>query len=236
MKQVFNDKLEEDYRTLPEWAGHLRKLAPDFYHNYVELRGSILNDGVLKRKEKDLILVGVNAAKRYNPSLIGHTRLAIYNGATPKEVAEAVLVGIISRGIPTWMEGRKAVLEAEILCNEKVSLEDELKATSDQDSEQPDWLLELKTLSPTIGENYLLLRKSILQDGNLSRLFKELILVGINLSDGYHEGTKLHVGNSRLLGATDQHLIEVALTVVLTSGIPAWFNILPFIERKPILM
>jgi alkylhydroperoxidase/carboxymuconolactone decarboxylase family protein YurZ len=35
----------------------------------------------------------------------------------------------------------------------------------------------------------------------------------------------LHVSSARRLGATDAELADVALTCVLTAGIPAWFEL-----------
>lgn len=226
----FNDELEKDYGTLPEWAAHLQEVAPDFYRNYLALRGNVLKDGVLKRKEKELILVGVNAARRYRPSLIGHTRLAVANGATPRELAEAVMVGILSRGIPSWIEGRWAVEEGQRMVGGELYLNADVN--EDKEENYPEWLSKLISIFPEVGKSYAHLRSTLLRDGYLSRLIKELILVGINLADGYHEGIELHVKKSRELGATDSHLVETALTVMLTAGIVAWFNIVPFLKDE----
>ena len=110
------DALEQEYGTLPPWAGRLREAAPGFYGDYLALRGRILRHGVLSRKEKDLLL--------------------------------------------------------------------------------------------------------------------ELVLVAINLAEGYEEGIRLHAGNARRMGAGDGHLVETALTVVLTAGSPAWFNVVPHLEAR----
>ena len=57
------------------------------------------------------------------------------------------------------------------------------------------------------------------------------MLVAINLAEGYEPGIRLHAENARRHGATDAHLVETALTAVLTAGIPAWFGIEPCLER-----
>ncbi len=60
---------------------------------------------------------------------------------------------------------------------------------------------------------------------HVPRKMKELVLVGINLSERYRSGVSLHVTGARRLGATDTELADVALTCVLTAGIPAWFEL-----------
>jgi AhpD family alkylhydroperoxidase len=224
------DPLAQEYGELPPWAAALDGAAPDAYQAYLALRGTVLRDGVLSRKEKDLLLVGVNAARRYRPSLLGHTRLAVQEGATPEEVLEAVLVGILSRGIPAWMEGLEAVELAERHAGRKARLPEAGDAADDA---QPGWLAALHERAPAAGDAYRRLRATLLLNGQLPRLFRELVLVGINLSEGYEPGVRLHAGNARRFGADDRHLVETALTMVLTAGIPAWFGIVPHLERCP---
>lgn len=218
------DPLEQEYGGLPPWAERLRAAAPGFYGDYLALRSGILRDGALSRKEKDLLLVGVNAARRYRPSLLGHARLAVREGASPEEVVETILVAILSRGIPSWMEGLEAVRVAEEAAGRPARLAAPPPAAPEA---APPWLTALEERSPEIGRLYGALRANVLRDGHLSRAFRELVLVGINLAEGYQPGIQLHAGNARRLGAGDAHLVETALTVVLTAGIPAWFNVVP---------
>ncbi|MGC8567510.1 MAG: carboxymuconolactone decarboxylase family protein [Caldisphaera sp.] len=228
MKNDSEQQLEKDYGEYPDWAIMLKKYSQEIYFNYLDLRQNILKDGILTKKEKNLILVGVNAAKRYMPSMMGHTKIAILYGATPSEIAEVVLIGIISRGIPSWIVGKNAVSYAEQITKVKV----QLKGKKITEETEPSWLIELKAISKEIGDNYSKLRIKLLQDGHVSHLLKELILAGINLVDGYEEGVRLHIKNSVKLGATKQHLFELSTTLLLTAGIPVWFNILPFIKQQ----
>lgn len=222
------DPLAQEYGELPPWAAALDRAAPEGYRAYLALRGTILRDGVLSRKEKDLLLVGVSAARRNRPSLLGHTRLAVQEGATPEEVLEVVLVGILSRGIPAWIEGLEALELAERHAGRKARLPDPADAPDDP---QPGWLAALQDRAPATGDAYRRLRSTLLLMGQLPRLLRELVLVGINLSDGYAPGVRLHVENARRSGADDRHLVETALTMVLTAGIPAWFGIVPHLEQ-----
>ena len=224
------DALEQEYGALPPWAERLREASPGFYRDYLALRGQILRDGALSRKEKDLLLVGVNAARRYRPSLLGHARLAVRWGATPEELLETVLVAILSRGIPSWMEGLEAVRLAEEAAGRPARLGPPADVARDA---APPWLTALEERSPAVGQLYGALRANLLADGHLPRRFRELVLVAINLAEGYDAGVRLHAGNARRLGAGDPHLVETALTVVLTAGITAWFNVVPHLGPPP---
>jgi len=52
-----------------------------------------------------MALVGVNAARRYERSMLYHTKGALDAGSTVAELAEIFLPCILSRGIPAWLEG-----------------------------------------------------------------------------------------------------------------------------------
>jgi AhpD family alkylhydroperoxidase len=224
------DKLELEYGVLPPWAEALRAAAPAFYEGYLALRAETLRDGALTRKEKDLLLVGVNAARRYRPSMLGHARLAVKWGATPDEVLETVQLAILSRGIPSWMEGLEAVRLAEEAVG-KVARSAAPRADAAAAEPTPSWLAAFEERSPAAAAAYGSLRGELLVNGRLPRQFRELVLVAINLGEGYEPGIRLHTENARRFGATDEHLVEVALTTVLTAGIPAWFNIVPHLRR-----
>jgi alkylhydroperoxidase/carboxymuconolactone decarboxylase family protein YurZ len=83
----------------------------------------------------------------------------------------------------------------------------------------------MNAYAPGTLRDYANLRKLALSDGHVPRKMKELVLVGINLSERYPSGVSLHVTGARRLGATDTELADVALTCVLTAGIPAWFEL-----------
>jgi alkylhydroperoxidase/carboxymuconolactone decarboxylase family protein YurZ len=83
----------------------------------------------------------------------------------------------------------------------------------------------MNVYAPGTLRDYANLRKRTLGDGLVPRKMKELVLVGINLSERYPNGVSLHVSSARRLGATDAELADVALTCVLTAGIPAWFEL-----------
>jgi alkylhydroperoxidase/carboxymuconolactone decarboxylase family protein YurZ len=235
---------ERVYGEVPEWVRTMHEQRPEALNDYLELRRTVMEKGALSHKEKEWILVGVNAARRYERSMLYHTRGAVDAGSTVPELAEILLPCILSRGLPAWLEGYKALTYAEQYLNQRGHDRDEREEVSEATApsittveealtyfsreaagDQPEWVGLMNVYAPGTLRDYANLRKRTLGDGLVPRKMKELVLVGINLSERYPNGVSLHVSSARRLGATDAELADVALTCVLTAGIPAWFEL-----------
>ncbi|MEK5520407.1 carboxymuconolactone decarboxylase family protein [Heyndrickxia sporothermodurans] len=231
------------YGKAPDWVVKMNTYNPEALEAYTELRHGILKDGALSRKEKECILVGINAARRYERSMIYHTQGAVDAGATLEELAEILSVCILSRGLPAWLEGIKSLAfaanymkendysmdhqETEIQSvnkNEFKNLNDCLEYYRSMFGSEPKWVTDLAEYHPDALLHYTNLRNVNLTDGKVSRKLKELVLVGINTSERYPEGIRIHTEGARSCGATEAELAECHLTAVLTAGIPAWFE------------
>ena len=232
------------YGEVPEWVRTMHEQRPEALNDYLTLRHTVMEQGALSRKEKEWILVGVNAARRYERSMLYHTRGALDAGSTVSELAEILLPCILSRGIPAWLEGYKALVYSEQYLgrrgHDQASSEETTKTTApsittveealayfseEAGGDQPEWVSLMNVYAPGTLRDYANLRKLTLSDGHVPRKMKELVLVGINLSERYPSGASLHVTGARRLGATDAELADVALTCMLTAGIPAWFEL-----------
>ena len=55
---------EQVYGEVPEWVRTMHEHRPDALAGYTALRRAIMEECVLSRKEKEWVLVGVNAARR----------------------------------------------------------------------------------------------------------------------------------------------------------------------------
>lgn len=235
------------YDQVPDWVQTMHNYVPNALEYYTKLRNEIMVDGALSKKDKELILVGINAARRYEKSMIFHTKGAIDSGATMEELVETLTPCILSRGIPAWLEGVKAIdyarkymkRDENVSTNESIETSNERFDTVEEaveyfkneaDGVELDWVKKLKNEAEHALLHYGQLRKNILRDGHLSRKMKEFILVGINVSERYEKGVEIHVNSAKKLGATNQELAEVALVGLLTAGIPAWFEITTFIK------
>ena len=211
--------------------------------NYTRLKESILDKGELSRKEKELILVAIHAAKKYEHGMIYHTKCALDFGATPEELMEIFEACIVSRGIGVWMEGKKAVDYAKEYIGIKNLTPDNGKPIVFNDVEEcksyleeenaalPQWVVALEHYNPEALLYYSQLRINTLNDGLVSKKFKELVLVGINASESYAHGLKVHMNVARKLGASKLELSEVLLTALLVSGGPAWIDGFTYLEE-----
>ncbi|MDF2713370.1 MAG: carboxymuconolactone decarboxylase [Paenibacillus sp.] len=232
------DIYKKVYGAVPEWVAKMHQYAPKALEYYTKLRDQILIDGSVSKKEKELILVGINAARRYERSMIYHTKGAIDSGATIEEIADILAVCIISRGIPAWLTGIQAlqyavsytgkeqeeVKDSESLNEASASTEDYLRYYEQEAGTVPDWVKLLNRASPSVLRRYTDLRRTVLRDHAASRKLKELVLVGINVAERYPEGVRIHVQGAKKWGATDADIAEVSLVALLTAGIPAWFE------------
>lgn len=222
------------YGQIPEWVATFAQWLPDALVAYTDLRLATLNaDGALTRKEKELLLVGVNAARRYDASMLLHTKGAVEHGATAGEIAEMLLAMVLSRGLPAWLTGVKAIDYARELTGGAAAAdrpeavepwEGTAAYLSRTFTTTPMWAEWMGNTSRGALDAYLYLRSLTLRDGLLPRKLKELALYCINLVEMYPEGVKIHADGARQSGATTGELAEAAGVMILTGGIPSWFG------------
>lgn len=229
----------EIYGEIPEWVDVMNQYAPQVLQDYTALRMHVMADGALTRREKELILVGINAARRYETSMMYHTKGAIDAGATPGDIADCILATVISRGLPAWLEGQKAVRYARQYASvetpdgqAEVTPESDLFGTVEAAQHyyeetfgtMPAWASLMREEDAPSFVSYTNMRYHCLKHKHVSEMLKELVLVGINAAERYPEGVEIHVRGARSKGASTQQIAECLFTALLTAGIPAWFT------------
>lgn len=90
----------------------LSEAAPDVLEAYYQLRSTVLADGPFPRRHKELMLVTINAAERFEQGVEVHLDASLACGATLAEAAEALLVATIVGGVPAWQAGAHALARA----------------------------------------------------------------------------------------------------------------------------
>src|SRR5512146_1994182 len=78
--------------STPELSQRRRELAPEVAKAFAELSKAAFADGALPRKLKQLIAVAVAHTTQCPYCIRGHTLAALRDGATEREVMEAIWV------------------------------------------------------------------------------------------------------------------------------------------------
>lgn len=217
---------KEVYGTVPGWVGKMYAYRSEALDHYTNLRSAIMQEGYLSTKEKDLLLVGINAARRYERSMVYHTKGAIDGEATLPELAEYLLVPYLYGGVEavrTGMESVRYALSLKGLPDEQIpdnaSMDELLRyLLSITEENDGDYLMEL--LNATEARRNQLL----LDHGAVSAKMKAMLMVGVYSTELQGSEAGVWMELARENGASDEELAEVGLICLLTAGIPAWFE------------
>ena len=107
-KESINDKMDEFF----VYTAKFMEKYPEIASNFTSLMWSVIQDGKLGSKEKELIAVGIAVGLRCVPCIHAHTKSALNMGATEDEIIEAATVAILMGGGPGMvhvMEVMKAI-------------------------------------------------------------------------------------------------------------------------------
>lgn len=105
-------KIIEQYKrergAAPPYIQMLAEMKPDALKNWVTFRKGVFEGGVIPKKYKELMVMGMCFARLY-PGGIGHMKAAMELGATKEEILEALLLTIPGAGIPAFSTGVNAL-------------------------------------------------------------------------------------------------------------------------------
>jgi len=83
-----------------EYTARFSQQFPEIAKNFMGLMGSVMEDGALGAKEKELISLGIAVGLRCVPCIYAHTRAALGQGASRQEIMEAASVAVLMQGGP----------------------------------------------------------------------------------------------------------------------------------------
>jgi len=90
---------------LEKFKGDFEKMklaAPDMVKGFGGLFQSIMKDGALKKKEKELVALGIAVAQRCEPCINLHVQKSLEAGNSPAEILEAASVAVMMQGGPAY--------------------------------------------------------------------------------------------------------------------------------------
>lgn len=215
------------YDDVPGWVQKMHDYNPNALNHYTGLRSEIMKEGHLSTKEKDLLLVGMNAARLYGRSMLYHTKGAIDGGATIPELVEYLLVSYIYNGDDALNMGLKS-LEYAIELQGSSTVYEESSDTifyrmigilADEDN---DFIENVGKHVRSGGRRELELK--LLSEGIVSSKLKHILVAGIYMTELHGELAEQWMETARIEGATEEELAEAGLICLLTAGIPAWFE------------
>ena len=92
--------IKEKTREILAYRTKFAAQYPDVANGFAALQKSVMQDGRIGAREKELIAVGIATGMRCVPCIYAHTRSALKLGATPEEIMEAAAVAIFMAGGP----------------------------------------------------------------------------------------------------------------------------------------
>jgi len=111
VKEILDSYMKER-GAVPAYLEMLAELKPDILKGWVKVRGKILEEGVIPRKYKELILMSMCFARLY-PGGKAHMQAAMHYGATKEEVLEVMMLAIPGVGIPPFSTAVSALNDLE---------------------------------------------------------------------------------------------------------------------------
>jgi AhpD family alkylhydroperoxidase len=186
----------------------LKNLAPEQMQAFSEFNTAVLKEGVLTRKEKEIIAVAIAHVTECPYCIDSHTRNAKAEGASLEELVEAVFVvaGVEAGGAVTHSTHMHNALDSEA--------DDALYKRSNLKK-----LGQLNKYAPEGFKGYSNFSATAMKAGKLSAKFKEIIAVAVAHATQCPYCIDVHTKNAEKLGVTNEELSEaVMVTAVLLAG------------------
>jgi len=108
-------------KFLQQWKNDnakMQKLIPDAIKGFGSMFQTIMKDGILSLKEKELIAMAIGLTLRCEPCIILHVQKCLDAGATKEEILEAASVVIMMQGGPSYTHVPKVIEALEALAPE----------------------------------------------------------------------------------------------------------------------
>ena len=94
--------VQEFFKEFMKANQKVAKHIPDTIKSFMGLHDSVIRDGALGKKQKELIAVGIAVATRCKPCIYLHTQAAVQAGAAAAEILEAASVSVLMGGGPSF--------------------------------------------------------------------------------------------------------------------------------------
>ncbi len=227
------------YDVVPEWVQKMHDYNPAMLDHYTALRGAAMAPGVLSVKDKDILLVGMNAARHYARSMVYHTKGAMDGGATLEELIEYLLIAFNyggERALQIGLQSFDYALELTNTTADKIShdasaIEIVRYYSTFASTNQSKAYFE-KLVSFFVEKDENALKVALLDSNVVSTQMKHILMTGIYTTVLKNEETDYWAKQSREVGVEEAELAELGYICLLTAGIPSWFEISDALIQK----
>ena len=96
---------------LPDIYKNFSERFPEVFQEYKKLGAACRDAGPIDEEHQNLIKLGIAVGTNSRGAVMSHTRKALDTGATPEEVAHAVLLALTTTGFPNMMAAMNWVNE-----------------------------------------------------------------------------------------------------------------------------
>ncbi|RNF39829.1 carboxymuconolactone decarboxylase family protein [Planococcus salinus] len=226
------DYFKEVYDEVPGWVQKMHDYSPEVLDKYTGIRGEIMQDGSLSRKEKDALIASMNAARLYKRSMLFHTKGAIDFGYSVTELVEFFLTAYFYKGDKALILSLEAIQYALELKGTSVSMPDQKPKTAVEametiiawlDGEDTKYLKD--TLDVIQNGDADSIQAKVLGAGQVSSTLKHLNMAGNYIVELQGKEAAPWMEKARTEGASEADLADVGYICILTAGIPAWFEL-----------
>lgn len=185
----------------------LKNIVPEHLKAFSEFNAAVLKEGVLTRKEKEIIALAVSHVTECPYCIYSHTRSAKAEGASIEELVEAgfVVAAVEAGGAVTHSTHMGSALQQK---------EDDILYKRSNLSK----LSQLNKYTPEGFKAYSTFSSTVMKEGKLSAKFKEIIAVAVAHATQCPYCIDVHTKNAVKLGCTNEELAEA---VMITSAILA---------------
>lgn len=107
------------YQDWPARAAKAKSAAPDAVKGFGGMFATIMKDGALTLREKELIALGIGIALRCEPCINLHVQKCLEAGATREQIMDAASVAVMMQGGPCYTYLAKVVEAVEAATQQK---------------------------------------------------------------------------------------------------------------------
>lgn len=90
------------YDQWPSRMSRAKSAAPDVVKGFGSLFQSVMKEGAIGVREKELVALGIGVALRCDPCVLAHVQKAKHAGASREQILETAAVAVMMQGGPAY--------------------------------------------------------------------------------------------------------------------------------------